>query len=79
MAITKDEPGMKTQYEHVGAPIRIGEFTVTPVTETNLDIVNWNRSIYVWGSIKPVAVLISTIGNEQRIEITPPDGDTPSP
>lgn len=57
--------------QHVGAPVQIGEVTLTPITEIKLDVVNWKRCAYVWGSIRPIEVLISTNGNEERVQIPP--------
>lgn len=51
------------------APIRAGDFTVTPIVEVNFVASRLTPGLWVCGSIKPVAVVIRHQGHETRLEV----------
>lgn len=55
--------------QRTGAPIQVGDVTVTPIAEVSFDTARWRRGLYVRGTIRPVAVVIRRNGHEERVAL----------
>ncbi len=52
-----------------GTPIEVGDLTITPIVEVGLHVAPKTRAVYIWGSVRPVAVLIRRGEREEHIDL----------